>query len=76
MTSSSFFYIVKDGAVYALSVVYDTEKVLIDGDGDEGDIVEFTAHIKMPPDDCRRANEGSTIYHSIAVFKPYIFSNC
>jgi len=71
----SFFYIVKDGAV-ALSVVYDTEKVLID-ECDEGDIVglrPFFARDSYLM--TAEASEESLLYAiPIAVFKPYVFEN-
>lgn len=71
----SFFYIVKDGAV-ALSVVYDTEKVLID-QCDEGDIVGLRPFFaKDAYLMTAEASEESLLYAiPITVFKPYIFEN-
>ncbi|EIA09624.1 DUF294 nucleotidyltransferase-like domain-containing protein [Flavobacterium frigoris] len=71
----SFFYIVKDGAV-ALSVIYDTEKVLID-ECDEGDIVGLRPFFaKDAYLMTAEASEESLLYAiPIAVFKPYIFEN-
>jgi CBS domain-containing protein len=71
----SFFYIVKDGAV-ALSVMYDTEKVLIDK-CDEGDIIGLRPFFaKDAYLMTAEASEESLLYAiPIEVFKPYIFKN-
>lgn len=71
----SMFYVVKDGAV-ALSVLYDSEQVLVD-QCDEGDILGLRPFFaKDPYLMTARASEESLLYAiPIAVFKPYIFEN-
>ena len=70
-----FFYIVKDGAV-ALSVVYDTTKVLVD-ECDEGDIVGLRPFFaKDGYLMTAEAREESLLYAiPITIFKPYVFEN-